>query len=75
MEVTKPYKSIGFGAMEATKPYKIIGFALDDFGGGVPVIPALGHPEREMSNCVRAPPAPAGPRTSHCLESAAYRTG
>ena len=26
MEVTKPYKSIGFGAMEVTKPYKFIGF-------------------------------------------------
>ncbi len=26
MEVTKPYKFIGFGAMEVTKPYKFIGF-------------------------------------------------
>ncbi len=26
MAVTKPYKSIGFGAMAATKPYKSIGF-------------------------------------------------
>ncbi len=26
MEVTKPYKSIGLGAMEVTKPYKSIGF-------------------------------------------------
>ena len=23
---TKPYKSIGFGAMEVTKPYKFMGF-------------------------------------------------
>ncbi len=26
MEVTKPYKFIGFAAMEVTKPYKFIGF-------------------------------------------------
>ena len=26
MDVTKPYKSIGFGAMDVTKPYKFIGF-------------------------------------------------
>ncbi len=26
MEVTKPYKFIGFGAMDVTKPYKFIGF-------------------------------------------------
>ncbi len=26
MEVTNPYKFIGFGAMEVTKPYKFIGF-------------------------------------------------
>ncbi len=26
MDVTKPYKFIGVGAMEATKPYKFIGF-------------------------------------------------
>ncbi len=26
MEVTKPYKFIGFGAMEVTKPYKFIRF-------------------------------------------------
>ena len=26
MEVTKPYKFIGFGATEVTKPYKFIGF-------------------------------------------------
>ncbi len=26
MEVTKRYKFIGFGAMEVTKPYKFIGF-------------------------------------------------
>ncbi len=26
MEVTKPYKFIGFVAMEVTKPYKFIGF-------------------------------------------------
>jgi hypothetical protein len=26
MEVTKPYEPIGFGAMEVTKPYKFIGF-------------------------------------------------
>ncbi len=25
-DVTKPYKSIGFGAMDVTKPYKSIGF-------------------------------------------------
>jgi hypothetical protein len=31
MEVTKPYKFIGFVAMEVTKPYKFIGF-----GGGCP---------------------------------------
>ncbi len=28
MEVTKPYKFIGFGAMEVTKPYKFIGFGV-----------------------------------------------
>ena len=26
LEVTKPYKFIGFGALDATKPYKFIGF-------------------------------------------------
>ncbi len=26
MEVTKPYKFIGFGAMEVTNAYKFIGF-------------------------------------------------
>ena len=26
MDVTKPYKFIGFGAMEGTKPYKFKGF-------------------------------------------------
>jgi hypothetical protein len=26
MDVTKPYKLIGFGAMDVTKPYKSIGF-------------------------------------------------
>ena len=26
MEVTKPYKFMGFGAMDVTKPYKFIGF-------------------------------------------------
>ncbi len=28
MEVTKPYRFIGFGAMDATKPYKFIGFGI-----------------------------------------------
>ena len=26
MDVTKPYKFIGFGAMDVTKPYKFVGF-------------------------------------------------
>ncbi len=26
LDVTKPYKFIGFGAMDVTKPYKFIGF-------------------------------------------------
>ncbi len=26
MDVTKPYKFIGFGAMDVTKPYEFIGF-------------------------------------------------
>ncbi len=26
MDVTKPYKFIGFGAMDVTKPHKFIGF-------------------------------------------------
>ncbi len=26
MDVTKPYKFIGFGAMDVTKPYECIGF-------------------------------------------------
>ena len=26
MDVTKPYKFIGFGAMDVTKPYKFMGF-------------------------------------------------
>ena len=30
MEVTKPYKFIGFGAMEVTKPYRFIGFGAQD---------------------------------------------
>ncbi len=44
MDVTKPYKFIGFGAMDVTKPYKSIGFgainlaklptSIDGFPGG-----------------------------------------
>ncbi len=30
MDVTKPYKCIGFGAMDVTKPYKFIGFGAMD---------------------------------------------
>ncbi len=30
MDVTKPYKYIGFGAMDVTKPYKFIGFGAKD---------------------------------------------
>ncbi len=30
MDVTKPYKFIGFGAMDVTKPYKFIGFGAMD---------------------------------------------
>ncbi len=30
MDVTKPYKFIGFRAMDATKPYKFIGFRAMD---------------------------------------------
>ena len=28
MDVTKPFKFIGFGAMDVTKPYKFIGFGV-----------------------------------------------
>ena len=30
VDVTKPYESIGFGAMDATKPYESIGFGAMD---------------------------------------------
>ena len=30
MDVTKPYKFMGFGAMDVTKPYKFIGFGAMD---------------------------------------------
>ena len=30
MDVTKPYKFIGFGAMDVTQPYKFIGFGAMD---------------------------------------------
>ena len=30
MDVTKPYKFIGFGAMDVTKPYKLIRFGAMD---------------------------------------------
>ena len=30
MDVTKPYKFIGFGAMDVTKSYKCIGFGAMD---------------------------------------------
>ncbi len=30
MDVTKPYKFTGFGAMDVTKPYKFIGFGARD---------------------------------------------
>ncbi len=30
MDVTKPYKSVGFGAMDVTKPYKSIGLGAYD---------------------------------------------
>ena len=39
MDVTKPYKFIGFGAMGATKPYKFIAFGARDatkHGGAEP---------------------------------------
>ena len=32
MDVTKPYKFIGFGAMDVTKPYKFIGFGALELG-------------------------------------------
>ena len=52
MDVTKPYKFIGFGLMDVTKPYKFIGFVfevcfcLDDFSPGLEgrVGDQLGHP-------------------------------
>jgi hypothetical protein len=34
MDVTKPYKCIGFGAMDVTKPYKFIGFGAMDVSIG-----------------------------------------
>ncbi len=33
MDLTKPYKFIGFGAMDAAKPSKCIGFGAMDVGG------------------------------------------
>ncbi len=30
MDVTKPYKFIGFGAMDVIKPYKFVGFGAMD---------------------------------------------
>ena len=57
MDVTKPYKFIGFGAMDVTKPYKFIGFGAMDvtkpykfigFGAGSPAL-------------VTRPSAPSGP--------------
>ncbi len=34
MDVTEPYKFIGFGAMDVTKPYKFIGFVSPQTEGG-----------------------------------------
>ncbi len=41
MDVTKPYKFIGFGAMDVTKPYKFIGFGAPSVGLLPPGPPAL----------------------------------
>ncbi len=38
MDVTKPYKFIGFGAMDVTKPYKFIGILVSMAGQLGPVI-------------------------------------
>ncbi len=35
MDVTKPYKFIGFGAQDATKPYRFIGFGASLSAAGV----------------------------------------
>ncbi len=50
IDVTKPYKFIGFGAMDATKPYKFIGFGAMDvtkpykyLGFGAPPIKMAGY--------------------------------
>ncbi len=41
MEVTKPYKFIGFGAMEVTKPYKVIGFGVFGLAPSFSVAPPV----------------------------------
>ncbi len=40
MDVTKPYKFIGIGAMDVTKPYKFIGF-----GAISPTQDMFAHPD------------------------------
>ncbi len=64
MDVTKPYKFIGFGAMDATKPYKFIGFGTPLCIGGYirpgadTVVPKGGWIR------ARRPPAPPGAKPS-----------
>ncbi len=45
MDVTKPYESIGFGAMDVTKPYESIGFGAMDvtkaYNGEAPLFEGL----------------------------------
>ncbi len=52
LDVTKPYKFIGFGALDVTKPYKFIGFGAMDFPGP----PGPARPQkRTPQNTARLP--------------------
>ncbi len=58
MDVTKPHKFMGFGAMDVTKPYKFIGFELkvSEYE-----FPGVGRELYALLHC-RAPERPENPR-------------
>ena len=78
MDVTKPYKFIGFGAMDVTKPYRFIGFgALEASSKGPEPLSeepfAFGEALGGMGRASASKPAPeARPRNGSISEQSNY---
>ncbi len=75
MDVTKPYKYIGLGAMDVTKPYTFIGFGpwrtsgrgpgpLGEVSGGVPEAP--GEAPEARGSPLKAPRESPGAPVPSC---------